>query len=97
VQLTPALSDLGNVLCSFVITAGIPNPETACTLFKALVPALKPVDGNVPMNKFPSAPSSAAASGPAATTVPQPLAVGKVPIGENALVDLINKLLAGAK
>jgi ABC-type transporter Mla subunit MlaD len=96
VQLTPALSDLGNVLCSFVITAGIPNPETACTLFKALVPALKPVDGNVPANKFPSAPSSPA-SAPASTSAKQPLTVGKVPIGENALVDQINKLLAGAK
>lgn len=96
VQLTPALSDLGNVLCSFVITAGIPNPETACTLFKALVPALTPVDGNVPVNQLPSSPASQAASTPAAPAT-QPLTVGKVPIGENALVDQINKLLAGAK
>ncbi|HUQ00541.1 MAG TPA: MCE family protein [Aeromicrobium sp.] len=96
VQLTPALSDLGNVLCSFVITAGIPNPETACTLFKALAPALTPVDGNVPVNQLPSSPAAApSTSAPAAT--PQPLAVGKVPIGENALVDQINQLLAGAK
>jgi phospholipid/cholesterol/gamma-HCH transport system substrate-binding protein len=98
VQLTPALSDLGNVLCSFVITAGIPNPEPACALFKALVPAITPVDGNVPVNKLPSSPASAPASAPSSSAPSaQPLSVGRVPIGENALVDQINKLLAGAK
>jgi virulence factor Mce-like protein len=97
VQLTPALSDLGNVLCSFVITAKIPNPQAACALFKALVPAIKPVDGNVPVNQLPSGSSSPAAVKPAATPSAAPLKVGTVPIGENALVDQINKLLAGAR
>ena len=92
VQLTPALSDLGNVLCSFVATSGVPDPGPACTLFKALIPALTPIDGNVPTGQLPSgAPAAAPASSPASA----PLSVGSLPIGQNALVDQIQKLLAG--
>jgi virulence factor Mce-like protein len=93
-QLTPTVSDLGNVLCSFVITSGIPNPDAACALFKALVPVIQPIDGNVPVNQLPSAPSSGSAS--ASSPAAQPLKVGRVPIGENALVDQVRKLLPGA-
>jgi ABC-type transporter Mla subunit MlaD len=95
VQLTPTVSDLGNVLCSLVITAGVPSAEAACTLFKALVPVIPPIDGDVPTDTLPAAPS-APASAPASSPASAPLSVGDVPIGESALVDQIEKLLAGA-
>ncbi|MFL6089971.1 MAG: MCE family protein [Aeromicrobium sp.] len=93
IQLTPTVSDLGNVLCSFVATSGLPDPGPVCTLFKALIPAIDTPPGNVPVNMLPSgAPAAAPASSPASA----PLSVGSLPIGENALVDQIQKLLAGA-
>ena len=98
-QITPALSDLGNVLCALVTNAGVPDPTTLCTLFKAIAPALPPIDQNLPINNIPGVGAAAAPAGPPAAPVaqqPKPTVIDSLPVGKAGLMDQIQKLLAGA-
>jgi phospholipid/cholesterol/gamma-HCH transport system substrate-binding protein len=93
-QITPMISDLGNVLCAVVTNAGIPNPTVLCQLLKALIPATPTIDQALPPIPGIVGPTPATSTNtPAPTT---PTTVDGVPVGGAKLVEQIQKLLAGA-
>lgn len=101
VQLTPTASDFGNVLCGIVTQAGIPNPQPACDLLKAIIPALAPIPMDVPVSTPAAAgdakASAAATPTPTSTPLIPPVTVGTTPIGQGAIVDQIQQLLGGGQ
>lgn len=99
-QLTPAVSDLGGILCVMVTNAGIPLADVACSLFKALVPVLPTPPQALPIRSIPGIgtplPSAAATDAEApASGSSNPIPIDSIPVGGTGLVEQIQKLLAG--
>ena len=95
-QITPMISDLGNVLCAVVTNAGIPNPTALCSLLKALIPATPTIDQALPPIPGIIGPAASPATSTATPKPAVPTTVDGVPVGGAALVDQIKKLLGGA-